>query len=497
MGVVPAGIIFMWPGTAGTIPAGYSCHVSLSARYPRASSTAGGTGGGIDHTHSVTNHTHTQDEHDHDITLASTIPAGKTHFWDTPVYSADRNVTHGHPGTTPGVVATNQTTPVTLNSKSNLPESYVVIFIESDGTEAVPDGACVLHTLEVLKTGWIAHAAALNRYLRGAGGAGGGGGTLGSAGHTHEEDTPYHTHVQDAHGADVFDSGIGFYDSNINNVGATNLSEGTHRHEVTTQAATPTNDVEQVLTLTNPNDPAYVLLGMAKNDTGGGDMLLGMIGLWGGAEADIPMGWTKCDGSEDTPDLTGDQLPKVSATFADYGDTGGVTAHANTVSGHTHTSPIHTHSVSSDTGGTNPLESTGAVGSRAAPHSHTTTCESVSITNQATTVTIAEASSFPLYTDYIFIMFTGVVTSIASHAHQDSGVVHLAYVKEDELQCASGQLDLNSPSVGDLDVVTVASVTASVGVVDILEDGEILIHATSEDDEIVRHVSPDYGESWS
>ncbi len=102
----------------------------------------------------------------------------------------------------------------------------------------------------------------------------------------------------------------------------------------------------------------------------------GMIILWSGAEADIPTGFTLCDGTANTPDLRS-RFVVGAGTGGNYsvGDTGGandiiLTAaqmpnHAHYFSGsasHSHTINNHTHSFSASSTTNNPNTSlTGSI----------------------------------------------------------------------------------------------------------------------------------------
>ncbi len=57
--------------------------------------------------------------------------------------------------------------------------------------------------------------------------------------------------------------------------------------------------------------------------TGGGDIPSGMIAMWSGALADIPEGWSLCDGTGGTPDLTDRFILSVPDSSTDPGAPGG------------------------------------------------------------------------------------------------------------------------------------------------------------------------------
>lgn len=71
----------------------------------------------------------------------------------------------------------------------------------------------------------------------------------------------------------------------------------------------------------------------------------GLIAIWSGAIADIPIGWALCDGNNGTPDLTDKFVIGAGSTY-DPDDTGGaasVTLTGTELPAHTHTGPSHTH----------------------------------------------------------------------------------------------------------------------------------------------------------
>lgn len=97
---------------------------------------------------------------------------------------------------------------------------------------------------------------------------------------------------------------------------------------------------------TGPQGPQGIQgeTGPAGQD-GGGSLPSGLIVMWGGLAANIPTGWSLCDGTGGTPDLT-DRFIKGSGTA---GTTGGSATHTHTahsgVLQHNHavTDPGHTH----------------------------------------------------------------------------------------------------------------------------------------------------------
>jgi len=67
------------------------------------------------------------------------------------------------------------------------------------------------------------------------------------------------------------------------------------------------------------------------------NMMPGMIMLWYGAYADIPSGWTLCDGNNGTPDLRGKFVRGAGTDGYPVGSTGGSVGHNHTFTGDGHT----------------------------------------------------------------------------------------------------------------------------------------------------------------
>lgn len=88
----------------------------------------------------------------------------------------------------------------------------------------------------------------------------------------------------------------------------------------------------------------------------------GVIAMWSGLLADIPIGWKLCDGSNSTPDLR-DKFIIGSGTTYNQGQTGGASSTTLTVNN----LPSHTHAGTCDAGGshshtTNEVSTTGSHG---------------------------------------------------------------------------------------------------------------------------------------
>ena len=71
----------------------------------------------------------------------------------------------------------------------------------------------------------------------------------------------------------------------------------------------------------------------------------GMIVIWSGAVANIPAGWSLCNGANGTPDLS-ERFVRCVSDVHPVGETGGLTQHTHTVDcgNHYHTvGPIPPH----------------------------------------------------------------------------------------------------------------------------------------------------------
>ena len=123
-------------------------------------------------------------------------------------------------------------------------------------------------------------------------------------------------------------------------------------------------DAEPITQVTEPShETGEVFLGTAFQVEGaiervfdgryvldGGLIPSGVITMWSGAIEDIPVGWSLCDGTDGTPDLT-DRFVTGAGDQYDVGDTGGADDHALTVGempAHDHdteTAGEHTHRI--------------------------------------------------------------------------------------------------------------------------------------------------------
>ncbi|MEK6714813.1 MAG: hypothetical protein AABY43_02045 [Candidatus Omnitrophota bacterium] len=74
----------------------------------------------------------------------------------------------------------------------------------------------------------------------------------------------------------------------------------------------------------------------------------GMIAMWSGSVANIPVGWALCDGTNGTPDLRDKFVKSIPNSTANPGATGGASAHNHSIAVDSHVLsiaeiPQHTH----------------------------------------------------------------------------------------------------------------------------------------------------------
>ena len=198
---IPAGVIFMHPGTNASIAAGYSRVASLDGRFIKG--TAAGvnpdvTGGALTHTHTSpahgTNHTIAAHTHASNPAIAGYSGGSQINVGGT---SDTASTSHTHTvGTSSSGSGATGTTVGTWQTGSSEPAYIEVIFIISDGTPTgVANGDWAFWNGGFLPTNWSLPAAAQNKHPKGAAAAGNGGGTGGGGSHAHVADS--HVHAGD------------------------------------------------------------------------------------------------------------------------------------------------------------------------------------------------------------------------------------------------------------------------------------------------------------
>lgn len=349
------GLIVAWSGTLASIPAGWQLADGTNGtpdlrgwfvRGAPAGANPGTTGGSATHAHGGTTGTAI-------VTTASAgtstcgVSVGGTSFIAPPAAHV-HTLTHSH-----GLVPAN-----------HLPPYFEVAYIVKTGAVlAPPDGVIVGWTAAMSPAGgWLPldGVAAVpdlrGRFLRGAGVAQNPGGIGGSLTHDHDGGT-----LVDS--SNTNNAAIGGFSFAGNAGPGCGLSgEYGHFHAYPHAHGLAAAD----------NLPPYTLVTWVTASNAP-TFPRGAIALWMGSVVAPPRGWSVCDGTNGTPDLTQhflrgtrtSELPGTSGGAATHNhggttvsDDGGVTTLANTtnspaggataMSTHTHDLPPHSHPVSSD-----------------------------------------------------------------------------------------------------------------------------------------------------
>lgn len=407
-------MIFCWPGTAATIPTGWTRVTTLDAKYAigaPASTNPGTTGGSSTHNHTVTDHTHTEVAHSHNF--YSGTPNEAAQVGETGVALASGTHTHASKASA-NTTDTLANATVTLNTASNDPPYYEVIFCESDGTNDIGDDMVGWYNAAA-PTGWqhcdgSAGVPDLrNKFLKGAAALGDGGGTGGSSdSHTHT-DSGTHSHSSSgthSHTATTSSNPTGV-DGNLG--GGVSCGTNKHNHSVSFGNTNAGGTSSTAVTIQNGDgQPVFTKLLPIQNISGSESFPNKIIGMWLGTLAAIPTDWYLCDGTNSTPDMR-DQFCKGAANVGELLGTGGALAHGHTADAHGHTmSASHTHT---PTGGNssagNLLQVFTTIISSTAPHPHTHnwTVDSSTATVNNATVTVGSTSSKGSYPPYVEVAF--------------------------------------------------------------------------------------------
>ena len=408
MATVASGVICMWPSTAASIPANWTRATAYDARFVKmiaTSATAPGTTGGasshvhtLAHTHTTTAHTHTSGDLPATGATATATAAGG---YGTAI------TTHTHTlSLSSGGGAATGAESAAAASTSTEPPFYEVIFIKSDGTPTgFPNGALAYFNAAA-PTGWAAHAASLNRVMKGAAAAGNGGGTGGTGdAHTHTTD---HTHSAASHTHTLsVGNNSGATDAGTTG-GATSIAGSPHAHSGTSGSGGGATDSVSASIANGDITPPWIKQLVIENTSGAASFPKNIIAIWDGAIASIPASWVICDGNNSTPNLSNEKYVRGTNVSGDVGTTGGATTHTHTSSGHTHADPSHDHSATTGgatvsdtlTGSANLLTDGG--------HTHTVTSgTSGPVTTGSTSPTTGTGANDPLFTGVAYIMYTG------------------------------------------------------------------------------------------
>jgi hypothetical protein len=411
---IPNGMIFLWPSTAASIPAGWDRVTALDGKYPKGVATGstqpGTTGGAASHTHTVPTHVH-DTSHSHTTSGATSAAVGSFSSSDGAVGTTAILATHTHttPSTNSATVSSGTGQP-TIPSGNNDPARLEVVFIESNGQPlGVPNGALAL-TADISLSGWTDHAAATGRFLRGATGGADGGTQVASAVDSHTHSVPAHTHTGTSHTHTSNNTGAATSDKSMFAGPTSGVWSATHAHPITIASSTSaaldsggsgTSGASSLGT----TEPPYTNVRVRANGSGGDSLPVGLIGLWRGSIGSIPDHWALCDGTGGTPDLIG-RYPK--AATASLGTQGGsINPHSHTSPSHNHTNSTHSHTmtIGAQNGGVANLSTTATVVIANGTHTHThgATATATPTVGTSTSGTLASTTTEPPYEEVAFV----------------------------------------------------------------------------------------------
>ena len=403
---VPSGINFVWLGTHASVAGltGWSRNTTLDDKYVLGAASGadgGGTGGSATHTHTATNHTHTGPSHAHTLS-GSTVTATQNADFGSTNFNFAHN--HGNSQSASHSIVTSSSAVVFVGA-SNDPQYVKVIFIESAGTNDIPDDAVGYYDQASDPADWAEVTALKDHHFKGAAAsANADTSSAGSATHTHTEDTPYHTHTSDhTHGASTSAKSSKF-GSGANSTFGTGGARPSHTHAISSVsggggAGTLTSASAATLQASNGEAPFTTLKALQNQSGAEAAAPLDIIGLWFGTRASIPADWAEVTAGRD-------KFIKAKADGTAIGDTGGADQHG-------HTSNWHNHTI-----GTNPHSHTTVVAGFASSvlrvvwafpafqvdhsaHTHTWTVSSTSVSFWGVQITVASNSSKSNYPEYV------------------------------------------------------------------------------------------------
>lgn len=420
--LIPENIIIIWPGTNASIPTGWSRETSLDGKFIKGSADLvdpGDTGGASTHSHNAAaNHTHSMTAHSH------TLSAGNS-YNDYEGTADNNDNTIENPHTHTGSTSTTSggelsSVAATYSAVSNDPPHKEVIFIKSAGTQ---DGIPNLAVLFSVDSSFVSDSgvwdgffacdgnnstpALGDKFLKGAGsgqnaGTDGGSSTnIHTLTHTHSSAAHYHTGTLNATvSPDKADSDSDSADNPHYN----------HTHSVTTDSVSVTLGSAPQLTTAETVEPAFRKLLAIQNRSGGNILPTGIVGLWLGSLASIPLGWALCDGDNQTEDMREKYL-KSTATPGEVGDIGGSNTHTHASQTHTHTSTAHSHSFTvTHTGAIDRGSTTAHVFVDRKNALHNVTSDSVAATFSSETTSASSSNNEPTNVTIAFVKFLGVWT---------------------------------------------------------------------------------------
>lgn len=397
----------MWPSTVASIPSGWTRETTLDGKFAKATAAATNpnvTGGSDTHAHTAPTHTHTMDSHTH----TGSVSANSGTEEDTDESGTDTIQNHSHNFTSSAPTGGNLVDAVSYASANGLPPYHELIFIKPSGAAANLAASIVaFFNSASVPTGWSFCNGAggtpdlRNKYIRGAGTGTDAGTTGGSLTHSHVVD---HTHTSQTHTHAGSTDASG--DQRHAAGGGVNAVISAHTHVLTLDATSvATSAYSGSAGSADSVEPAYYKL-LPIQDITGPQQPKGIIGMWLGTLASIPLGWNLCDGTLGTPDLRGKYIKCANVT-GEIGDMGGANTHVHTASNsHGHTAnAAHNHSASTSSYANDTGSGAGAA-HVAKTHSHVvSSVSSPTSTYQNTTVTSDSSSNEPAYRTVAYLQF--------------------------------------------------------------------------------------------
>jgi hypothetical protein len=412
---IPNGMIFLWPSTAASIPAGWNRVAELDGKYAKGVASTGtqpgATGGAETHAHTVSTHTH-DTSHTHTMSANTSAGVGSLQSGDGATGTTAILTTHTHtvPAATGGASSTASSgTAPAINDAGNNPDRLTVIHIESNGQPlGVPNGALGLAP-DTSLSGWSDYADAAGRFLKGATGGTDGGGINGSQLNNHSHVINGHTHTGPTHTHSATTGSVSSDKSLFagpNNV----LWTGSHSHPITansTSAASlsANSTANSGASSLGSTEPPFTNVRVKANTSGGDSLPVGIIGIWRGSLGSIPSHWELCDGTSGKPNLIG-RYPKGATSS--IGTTGGsVNPHNHTSPSHTHTTGTHSHTMTIGSAGAataaTQAVTTVTVSTGTHTHTHGDTAAATPTVGSSTSGTLANTTTEPPYEEVAFV----------------------------------------------------------------------------------------------
>lgn len=412
---IPNGMIFLWPSTDASVPAGWSRVTDLDGKYAKGVATSstqpGTTGGATGHTHTVSGHTH-DTSHTHTMSSNTSAAVGTVQSGDgaTGTTAVLSSHTHTVPANTGGasVTASGSTQP-TIDTPQNDPDRLMVIHMQSNGQPlGVPAGALGLAP-DTSLSGWTDYANAAGRFLKGAGSGGNAGGTAASTLNNHTHAVGAHTHTGPAHTHSATTGSV-TSDKSLFAGANTALWTGSHSHPITANSASAAGlnsggSGTSGASSLGATEPPFTNVRVKENTSGGDSLPVGIIGIWRGSLGSIPNHWELCDGTSGKPNLVG-RYPKGATSS--IGTTGGsLNPHNHTSPSHNHTTGTHSHTMTIGAAGaaTAQVQATTTVTVATGVHTHThgDTAAATPTVGSSTSGTLANTTTEPPYEEVAFV----------------------------------------------------------------------------------------------